>query len=122
MGTKERKEREKSERRNQIQQAAKELFIQKGFWATTMEDIARKAELSPGTIYLYFRNKEELYASLNVIGLQLLTEEVEKIYHNQRLPVEKKIIKYREAMYNVFQRDPLLIRVVLHVQLKEGRN
>ncbi|MDJ0990367.1 MAG: helix-turn-helix domain-containing protein, partial [Desulfobacterales bacterium] len=34
--------------------AAKKVFSIKGFTKTTMEDIAREAELSPGTLYLYF--------------------------------------------------------------------
>lgn len=38
-------------RRQQIQEAAKEIFLLKGFNSTTMEDIAKKAELSPAFIY-----------------------------------------------------------------------
>ena len=40
----------------------------KGSNSTTIDDIAQEAELSPATIYQYFRNKEELYASLNLIN------------------------------------------------------
>ena len=82
MGTRERREREKENRRNQILNAAKEIFMSKGLRAATMEEIARKAELSPGTIYTYFRNKEELYAVLNLIGLQYLYEQNERVYKN----------------------------------------
>ncbi len=60
MGTEERKKRERKIRRRQIQDAAKQLFASKGFNATTMEDIARKIEFSPGTIYQYFPSKGEL--------------------------------------------------------------
>jgi AcrR family transcriptional regulator len=66
MGIKERKEREKERRRQQIMVAAKRVFSIKNFNKATMEDIAREAELSPGTIYLYFKNKEELFASLSL--------------------------------------------------------
>ena len=56
MGIKERKKREREMRRQQIMVAAKRVFTQKGYEKSTMEDIAREAELSPGTLYLYFEN------------------------------------------------------------------
>ena len=66
MGIQERKQRERERRRQQIIVAAKRVFSERGFSKTTMEDIAREAELSPGTLYLYFKNKDELYASLSL--------------------------------------------------------
>jgi AcrR family transcriptional regulator len=66
-------------RRRQIQDAAKELFILKGFNSTTINEIAEKAELSPATIYLYFKNKRELYFSLNLLTLQCLFDQIEKV-------------------------------------------
>jgi len=119
MGTKERKEREKNFRRHQIQNAAKEMFLLKGFRSTTMEDIAKKAELSTGAIYQYFKNKDELYASMNVESLQSLTDEIEVVYKDRKLPPERKIVKIKEAMYRNFVSDPLLLRVVFHVQLED---
>jgi AcrR family transcriptional regulator len=59
-----RKEREKLERRASIISAARELFSQKGFKATTIDEIAEKAELSKGAIYLYFASKDDLYVSI----------------------------------------------------------
>ncbi len=60
MGIQERKERERERRRQQIIVAAKRVFSDKGFNRATMEDIAKEAELSPGTLYLYFKNKDEI--------------------------------------------------------------
>lgn len=79
MGIRERKEREKERRRQQIIVAAKRVFTSKGFNKATMEDIAQEAELSPGTLYLYFKNKEELYASLSLRILQYLHIRVEHV-------------------------------------------
>ena len=59
MGTKERKEREKEVRKKTILEAAKTVFFQKGFQGTTMDQIAEVAELSKGSLYLYFPSKEE---------------------------------------------------------------
>jgi len=120
MGTRERREREKENRRNQILNAAKEIFMSKGLRAATMEDIARKVELSPGTIYTYFKNKEELYVSLNLVGLQYLYRQTERVYKNKKLSSEAKIIKFKDAMYKTFCHDPLLLRVIFHVQLEDS--
>lgn len=61
MGILERKEREKLQRRQEIIDAAEKVFISKGFTNSTMDDIASEAELSKGTLYLYFKSKEELF-------------------------------------------------------------
>ena len=95
------------------------MFLLKGFRSTTMEDIAKKAELSTGAIYQYFKNKDELYASMNVESLQSLTDEIEVVYKDRKLPPERKIVEIKEAMYRNFVSDPLLLRVVFHVQLED---
>jgi AcrR family transcriptional regulator len=60
MGVLERREREKQELRQQILDAAREMFATVGYEATTMRKIAEAIEYSPTSIYLYFRDKEEL--------------------------------------------------------------
>jgi len=120
VGTRERRERERENRRSQILNAAKEVFMSKGLRAATMEDISRKVELSPGTIYTYFKNKEELYVVLNLIGLQYLYRQIEKVYKNRKLSVEAQLIKFKDAMYQTFRHDPLLLRVIFHVQLEDS--
>lgn len=120
MGIQERKDREKTMRRQQIQNAAKELFILKGFHSTTVEEIAQKAELSPATIYLYFKNKDELYANLNIISMQYLFDRIENICKNKRLSCESKIIKIKDAMYDTFRYDPLILRNIFHIQLEDA--
>lgn len=77
MGTTERKAREKVLRKEQIINAAKSVFLEKGFSGATIEDIAKEAELSVGTLYIYFKNKDDLYASLNLRALDILNQEME---------------------------------------------
>ena len=72
MGITERREREKERRRNEIIDAAEKVFFAKGLDNATMDDVAEQAELSKGTLYLYFKNKEELYLAINERGLQIL--------------------------------------------------
>lgn len=73
MGTAERKEREKEKRRNDIIDAAEKVFFSRGIEAATMDDIAEAAELSKGTLYLYFRNKLELLLAVHHRGLSMLS-------------------------------------------------
>lgn len=62
--TQDRKRTEREARRRRIQGAARPIFIERGFAATSIEQIARQAEMSVGAIYLYFQSKEDLYVSL----------------------------------------------------------
>jgi AcrR family transcriptional regulator len=64
MGSKERREREKESLRQEILDAARELFAEQGYESVTMRKIAEKIEYSPTTIYLYFSDKDELLFSL----------------------------------------------------------
>ena len=60
MGISERREREKIERRKAILDCARELIMLEGVQRVSMEDIARRAELSKATVYLYFSSKDIL--------------------------------------------------------------
>ena len=91
MGIQERKQRERERRRQQIIVAAKRVFSERGFSKTTMEDIAREAELSPGTLYLYFKNKDELYASLSLRILQYLNIRLEDVKKEKDIEPRQKV-------------------------------
>jgi AcrR family transcriptional regulator len=61
-------------RREQILQAARQVFAEQGFHGTRMSDIAQAIGVSQGTLYHYFRNKDELFlAVLNTWNEQLET-------------------------------------------------
>ena len=64
MGITERREREKNERKKAILNCAKELILTHGVGQVSMEDIARKAELSKATVYLYFAGKDDLFSEI----------------------------------------------------------
>ncbi|MEJ2039879.1 MAG: TetR/AcrR family transcriptional regulator [Desulfosarcinaceae bacterium] len=119
MGIQERKEREKERRRQQIIVAAKRVFSEKGFNKATMEDIAKEAELSPGTLYLYFKNKEELYASLSLRILQFLHIRVAHVNKESSFSPVQKLDALMEAMYDVYDFDPLIIINMFHLQSSE---
>src|SRR5215472_17912678 len=60
MGVAERKAREKRKLRQQILDAARELFVREGYESVSMRKIAAKIEYSPGSIYTYFKDKGEI--------------------------------------------------------------
>jgi AcrR family transcriptional regulator len=119
MGIQERKERERERRRQQIIVAAKRVFSEKGFNRATMEDIAQEAELSPGTLYLYFKNKDELYASLSLRILQYLNIRLDHVVKEEGLDPAERMQALKEAIYDVYQFDPLILINLFHLQSSE---
>jgi AcrR family transcriptional regulator len=79
MGVRERRAREKEDLRQEILDAARELFIREGYDAVSMRKIADKIEYSPTTIYLYFRDKSELFDCLSEQAFGKLLEKLQSI-------------------------------------------
>ncbi|MEM8568044.1 MAG: TetR/AcrR family transcriptional regulator [Bacteroidota bacterium] len=71
MGIAERKEREKKEMRELILRTATKLFMENGYEKTSMRNIAEAMEYSPTTIYLYFKDKNELFYALSEEGFRM---------------------------------------------------
>lgn len=74
-----RREREQQMRREVIMVAAQKLFGQKGFELTTVDEIAAEAELGKGTIYSYFKSKDEIYIAILEKGLEILRERMNRV-------------------------------------------
>lgn len=80
MGIAERKEREKTERRQAILAAAQRLFNEQGFEKVSMRNIAEAIEYSPATIYLYFKDKNELLFALQNQAFGQLRQAFESVF------------------------------------------
>ncbi len=93
-----RKEREHLVHRKEILQAAEKVFAAKGFFQATMSEIAEAAEFGTGTLYKFFKSKEELYFTL-------IDEKVEEI----NVPVKGELLKKAPAIER--------IRNILRLQL-----
>ncbi len=78
MGIQERKDREKLQRRNDIIDSAEQLFFKHGLGNVSMDHIAQEAELSKGTLYLYFKGREDLHYAVVNRGLDLLNEIIQR--------------------------------------------
>ncbi|MGA7159850.1 MAG: TetR/AcrR family transcriptional regulator [Bacteroidota bacterium] len=102
MGIIERKEREKEHRREEIIDAAQKIFFQKGLAVATMDEIAEAAELSKGTLYLYYKSKEDLYFAVMLRGIDILYEMFSNVLSDAH-PTLKTIANFGEAYYEFFK-------------------
>ena len=74
MGITERKEKQKLEIKKMILDASMKLFVEEGFENVTIRKIADLIEYSPTTVYLYFKDKNEIFYSLHELGFQKMAE------------------------------------------------
>jgi TetR/AcrR family transcriptional regulator len=102
MGILERKEREKEMRRQQILDTAERLFLEKGIETTTMEEIAQVCEISRGTLYLYFKAKEEIYIEVILHGTNILYDMMNEAIERENT-VERQIQSIGEAYLNFYK-------------------
>lgn len=79
MGITERKEREKQEMKNLILEAASRLFQEQGYEKTSIRNIAERIEYSPATIYLYYKDKDELFYGVHEKGFELLLDQLKPL-------------------------------------------
>jgi len=83
-----RKERERQRHREEVLEAAEVVFAEKGFYQSTMEDVAERAEFSIGTLYNFFSSKEELYQSLMEMRIHQLNVEANAVLDETSSPEE----------------------------------
>lgn len=88
MGVAERRLRERDERRRAIMEAAARAFLRAGYAGTNMNAIAAEAEIGVGTIYLHFRNKEEVLLSILKEGIEQLHEVMRDAAQARPTPLE----------------------------------
>ncbi len=113
MGTVERREREKKQRREDIIDAAERVFSAKGFVNATIDDIANEAELSKGALYLYFKNKKELCLAIIVRILRQISSRFEDILHQQGKGIDK-ILTLASAFLDFYNDSPDYITALLY--------
>lgn len=89
MGTAERRRREKNELRREILAAARELFAREGYESVSMRRIADKIEYSPTTIYLHFKDKDELIREICDEMFVLLTRKLQKAFAAGDSPLDR---------------------------------
>lgn len=110
MGIKERRERERDARREEIISAAETVFFKRGLAEATMDEIAEAAELSKGTLYLYYKSKEDLYIAVSLRGADILHDLFETAISTDE-PSIKRIANLGEAYFEYFDKHRKYFRM-----------
>lgn len=119
MGSERRREREKEHRRSAILRSARKEFFEKGFRAVTVDSIARRAELSKGAIYLYFKSKEEIYAQILLRDIDKFHDKVETLLDTSKSASEN-LRSYAEVYAAFFISDRELFRIFMNFMIQHN--
>ena len=112
--TQNRREREREERQSSILSAARQVFFSHGIHNATMDDVAAAAEVSKGTVYLYFQSKETVLATLLQEGLILLVKQLEAAYGaEQSLAAVTRLQRIADTYFDFFQKYPHYCRLLI---------
>jgi TetR/AcrR family transcriptional repressor of uid operon len=91
----------KTEVKERIIQSAVECFSKYGLDRTRMDDVAQKADLSKGTLYLYFKSKEDLFYVICENNLRILKEQLSQIFATTK----EDLVSNAERFYENFHKE-----------------
>lgn len=111
MGIAERKKREREKRRTDILDAAEKLFFSRSYEDVSMDDIAGEVELNKATLYLYFKNKETLYAAIVLRGVEILKTKYLECMEQKITGIEKVMLMGR-TYYEYSLEHPDYLRMI----------
>ncbi|WP_456322928.1 TetR/AcrR family transcriptional regulator [Hydrogenimonas sp.] len=110
------KTEKKRQRRVEILLAALELFSQRGYYVTTMPEIAKKIQMSVGNLYNYFSSKEDLAQAIIQYISQMLAEKIHDV-NNQPISVKEKIRQIVKIYFDIAADQPQMIEYFLRIYL-----
>jgi AcrR family transcriptional regulator len=119
MGTADRRAREKKERRQAILDCAKRLFARKGFENATINEVAQEAEFAKGTIYLYFKSKEEILYILLEPWLEENLRQVIELAAKPSPSQETTLRRVFTLMYKKYLEEPEKHQIILNYNAKK---
>lgn len=108
----------KEDKSLRILDAAIRVFARKGFYNSTIADVAKVAEVAEGTIYLYFKNKDDLLISIFEHSMGLFIEEAESELQLVEDPKEK-LKRFISLHLRLVQKNPELAQV-LQIELRQS--
>lgn len=113
MSTAQRRAREKAQRRKDILAAARREFFERGFRQPTVDDVATRAQVSKGTIYLYFYSKEDILAHLLLEGLELLLGKIEVAAATPLSTAEASLRQLADVYLDFCSANPNYFRLIM---------
>jgi AcrR family transcriptional regulator len=112
MGVKERREREEGARLAAILSAAERIFAEQGYFHARMDDIAEAAELAKGTLYYYFKSKDEIFVHLLERESRKIHEELQRRISGRESFLEILEV-WIEFYLEYFENNPGFLRMFL---------
>jgi len=106
-----RREMEKHTRRSQMLDAAAELFSKRGYLNVSMRQIAEKAEFAVGTLYKFFKNKEDLYQNLRMEIVKGYHEILTRILSKKKEDVLGILSEYADLKTRFFKEKTAALRL-----------
>lgn len=113
----ERKEWEKISRQNRIIEFAKEIFDDYGYDGATMDMIAKKAGYTKRNLYLYFKDKNEIFFAVTLIALNELNIRLNKVYSDS-LSGHKNVIGISKTFFQYFMDSRKSFERIISFDLK----
>jgi AcrR family transcriptional regulator len=114
------KEKGKENRRNIILKAARRLFFDRGFKAVTVDNIAEKAEVSKGSIYLCFESKEEIYTQILIADNIALHERIRN-FSSIEASASQLLQEFARIYVTYFLNDKELFRILMTFMMQTGQ-
>ncbi|MCH7733053.1 MAG: TetR/AcrR family transcriptional regulator [Candidatus Marinimicrobia bacterium] len=113
----ERKAREKKRKRNTILEAAEKLFAKEGYHTTTMDNVAEATDFSKGTIYLYFKNKDDLFFTILDERLDTHIRELKERL-SKTIDLKETIVELVTEQLTFFEKHHYFFRLTIAEQCK----
>ena len=109
------------ERRKQILKAAVETFAEKGFHATRVSDVARRAGVAYGLIYHYFSSKDDLLESIFQDNWSIFLKVLEELHADASLPAVEKLARVAGLLVDALQVVPATMQVIIREVSRSAR-
>jgi len=106
----------KESKKNSIIENSLKLFSQKGFYNTTIPDIAKAMKMSVGNMYNYFASKEELAKCAIKYSTNVLAQEL-KLVNNMEISSKEKVFEFTRRYFSKVKENPEIIEYFLRVYL-----
>ena len=114
MSAQARSEQRRQVRREQILAAAHRSFAEKGYQGTTIRDIEQACDLTRGSIYYHFRDKQEIYVSVLIVGMRLLREDFERVVRDREADPRELITRLLDTYCESYRAQPQFFRIAQH--------
>jgi AcrR family transcriptional regulator len=109
-------------KKDQIEEAARELFIRQGFHATSMRDIAKGAGVSLGNLYNYYETKESIFESIVAKYLEVIDERLREMFSSIDEPLEPESLRRLGEMAGELVNEHADFWLLMYIDVLEFQN